>query len=150
MTKKLVLAAVLGAIAAWLLDPRSGARRRHVARDRALAFVRGTVRKAGRTRRAAGSQTYGLVQKATHLREEPKEYDDATLKAKVETELFREEHEVKGSVDVNAQDGVIQLRGELPSQTLIDVLVERTRRINGVREVENLLHTPKIPAPMHQ
>jgi osmotically-inducible protein OsmY len=150
MTKKLVLAAVVGALAAWLLDPRNGARRRHVARDRALAFVRGTVRKARRMRRAATSETYGLVQKATHLREEPKEYDDATLKAKVETELFRQEHEVKGSVDVNAQDGVIQLRGELPSQTLIEVLVERTRRINGVREVENLLHTPKSPAPMHQ
>jgi hyperosmotically inducible periplasmic protein len=148
--KKLILAAVVGALVAWLLDPRSGARRRHVGRDRALAFVRGTVRKAGRTRRAATAQTHGLAQKATHLREQPKEYDDATLKAKVETELFRQEHEVKGSVDVNAQGGVIQLRGELPSQALIDVLVERTRRINGVRDVENLLHTPKSPAPMHQ
>lgn len=80
----------------------------------------------------------------------PKTYDDWTLKAKVESELFRDEHEVKGAINVNAQHGVVQLRGELPSQDLIQALVERTRRIQGVKEVENLLHTPGTPAPMHE
>ena len=79
----------------------------------------------------------------------PKQYDDTTLKAKVETEIFRGEHEVKGAVDVNAQKGVIQLRGELPSRDLIDALVDRTRRIKGVKDVENLLHTTGTEAPMH-
>ena len=79
----------------------------------------------------------------------PKQYDDATLKDKVESELFRDEHEVKGAINVNAQEGVVQLRGELPSQDLIDALVERTSRIQGVRDVENLLHTPGTAAPMH-
>ena len=73
----------------------------------------------------------------------PKQYDDATLKDKVESELFRDEHEVKGAINVNAQEGVVQLRGQLPSQDLIDALVERTQKIHGVREVENLLHTPR-------
>jgi hypothetical protein len=80
----------------------------------------------------------------------PKHYDDATLKDKVESELFRDEHEVKGAVNINAQEGVVQLRGEVPSQDLIDALVERTRKIHGVREVESLLHTPATEAPMHQ
>ena len=79
----------------------------------------------------------------------PKHYDDGTLKAKVETELFRQEHEVKGAVDVNAQNGVVQLRGELPSRDLIDALVARTRKIHGVKDVENLLHTTGTEAPMH-
>ncbi len=79
----------------------------------------------------------------------PKRYDDATLKDKVESELFRDEHEVKGAVNINAQQGVVQLRGELPSRDLIDALVDRTRRIHGVREVENLLHVPGTEAPMH-
>lgn len=79
----------------------------------------------------------------------PKQYDDWTLKAKVESELFRDEHEVKGAVNVNAQEGVVQLRGQLPSQDLIEALVERTRKIHGVRDVENLLHTPGTEAPMH-
>ena len=79
----------------------------------------------------------------------PKKYDDATLKDKVESELFRDEHEVKGAINVNAQEGIVQLRGELPSQDLIDALVARTQKIQGVRDVENLLHTPGTEAPMH-
>lgn len=79
----------------------------------------------------------------------PKQYDDATLKDKVESELFRDEHEVKGAINVNAQEGVVQLRGQLPSQDLIDALVARTQKIQGVRDVENLLHTPGTEAPMH-
>jgi osmotically-inducible protein OsmY len=79
----------------------------------------------------------------------PKQYDDATLKDKVESELFRSEHEVKGAINVNAQEGVVQLRGQLPSQDLIDALVARTHKIQGVRDVENLLHTPGTEAPMH-
>ncbi len=79
----------------------------------------------------------------------PKQYDDATLKDKVESELFRDEHEVKGAINVNAQEGIVQLRGQLPSQDLIDALVDRTQKIQGVREVENLLHTPGTEAPMH-
>jgi osmotically-inducible protein OsmY len=79
----------------------------------------------------------------------PKHYDDTTLKAKVESELFRDEHDVKGAVNVNAQEGVVQLRGELPSHDLIDALVARTRKIHGVKDVENLLHTTGTEAPMH-
>ncbi len=80
----------------------------------------------------------------------PPAYDDQTLKAKVESELFREEHALKGLVNVNVQHGVTQLRGEVGSSELIDELVSRTQKVRGVGEVENLLHTPGTPAPMHQ
>lgn len=148
--RQLGLGAAIGALLAWFLDPSNGTRRRHVTRDRALAFFRGGGRRGARVGRRVASDAYGLKQKATHLREEPKDYDDATLKAKVETELFRFESDLKGAVDVNAQGGIVQLRGELPSQTLIDSLVARTREIQGVREVESLLHTTGTEAPMHQ
>ena len=94
--------------------------------------------------RALVGRTRGLVSRVL-----PREYDDWTLKAKVESELFRDEHEVKGAVNVNAQEGVVQLRGELPSQDLIEALVARTRKIHGVKDVENLLHVPGTEAPMH-
>jgi osmotically-inducible protein OsmY len=139
----------IGVIAAWFFDPSAGTRRRHLARDKTLALVRRGTRRGARVGKVVASEAYAIKQKATHLREEPKEYDDATLKAKVETELFRFEHELKGAVDVNAQEGVVQLRGELPSQTLIDTLVSRTRQIQGVRDVESLLHTTGTEAPMH-
>jgi len=99
----------------------------------------------------AGSRGRNLFGKARGLVSGalPKSYDDATLKDKVESELFRDEHEVKGNLSVNAQEGVVQLRGEIPSRDLIDALVDRTRRIKGVKDVENLLHTPGTEAPMH-
>jgi hypothetical protein len=99
---------------------------------------------AGSRRRVVLGKLRGLVARA-----QPKDYDDATLKDKVESELFRDEHEVKGSISINTQEGVVQLRGEVPSQDLIDALVDRTQRIHGVREVESLLHTPGTEAPMH-
>jgi osmotically-inducible protein OsmY len=147
--KQLGVGAVIGVIAAWFLDPSAGKRRRHLTRDKTLAFFRRGARRGSQVGRRVASDAYGMKQKATHIREQPKEYDDATLKAKVETELFRFESDLKGAVDVNAQGGVVQLRGELPSQTLIDTLVSRTREINGVREVESLLHTTGTEAPMH-
>jgi osmotically-inducible protein OsmY len=99
---------------------------------------------AGRHGRVLLGRARGLVSGAL-----PRSYDDATLKDKVESELFRDEHEVKSRLSVNAQEGVVQLRGEVPSRDLIDALVERTRKIKGVRDVENLLHTPGTEAPMH-
>ena len=56
----------------------------------------------------------------------------------------------KGQINVNAQEGVVQLRGEVPTAAMIDDLVERTRKVQGVRDVENLLHTGQTPPPMHQ
>ena len=117
--KKFALGVLLAVVGVWLVADR---RRRAVV--------------VGRTR--------GAIAKAR-----PKQYDDATLKDKVESELFRDEHEVKGAISVNAQEGVVQLRGELPSQDLIDALVDRTQQIHGVREVESLLHLTGTEAPMH-
>jgi osmotically-inducible protein OsmY len=147
--KRFGLGALLGAIGALFLDPANGKRRRHTLRDRSRGYLRRSGRKTWRLARGFAAGGYGLVQKAKHLRQEPKEYDDATLKAKVETELFRPEGAPKGKVNVNAQNGVVQLRGELDSRDLIEDLVHRTRKIQGVRDVENLLHTVGEQAPMH-
>jgi osmotically-inducible protein OsmY len=43
-------------------------------------------------------------------------------------------------LSVNVQNGVAQLRGEVPRGELIDELVERTRKVQGFAKVENLLH----------
>jgi osmotically-inducible protein OsmY len=147
--RKLGIIAGLAAAGAWLLDPVSGRRRRALLRDRTAGFLRRGARRSERFGRHVASDTQGLAQRATH-REGPKVLDDATLKNKVETELFRAADSPKGRVSVNAQHGVVQLRGELDSPDLIEDLVQKTRSIHGVREVENLLHVPGSPAPMHQ
>lgn len=145
----LAIGAVLGALVAFFLDPRSGARRRHMTRDRVLATFRRGGRKTARAGRAVAAEASGLAQKAQHLREEPQDYDDVTLAQKVRSEAFRDPELPKGQIDVNAQNGVIQLRGELPNEEMIEDLVSRVRDVHGVRDVENLLHLPGQPAPMH-
>lgn len=142
--------AAVGAAIAWLLDPQAGRRRRAMVRDRSAGLLRRGARRGELAARGVASEAYGLKQKATHLREEPKDFDDQTLKAKVESELFRDADAPKGQVSVNAQHGIVQLRGEVDSPELIDELVGRTRSVQGVREVENLLHLPGAEAPMHQ
>jgi osmotically-inducible protein OsmY len=70
-----------------------------------------------------------------------RDYDDVTLARKVETELFRPADAPKGQVSVNVNDGVVELRGELADQKQIDELGETARKIGGVKDVRNLLHT---------
>lgn len=144
------LAAAAGAALAFFLDPTSGRRRRAMVGQRVPGFFRHRGRQAGRLGRAVSAEAYGLKQKATHLRERPKgDLDDATIAHKVETELFRPADVPKGQINVNVQDGVVQLRGEVPTHDLIDDLARKARSIQGVREVENLLHLPGTPAPTH-
>jgi hypothetical protein len=143
-----LLIAGIGAALAYFFDSQNGARRRNMTRDRAFAFFRQGGRKAERAGHAVGAQASGLKQKATHLREEDKpQPDDVTLARKVETEIFRPEDAPKGQVDVNVENGVVFLRGEVDRPEIIKDLEGRARKVQGVREVENLLHTPGSSAP---
>lgn len=137
----------LGAALAYFFDPQNGRRRRNVTRDRLAAFFRRGARKTERAGRAVAAEAHGLKQKATHLREEQKDFDDVTLARKVETELFRPADAPKGSVNVNVENGVVYLRGEVEQPDMIEDLEKRARKVQGVRGVENLLHLPKTPAP---
>jgi hypothetical protein len=141
--------AAFGAVLAFFLDSREGKRRRHMLRDRTLGTFRRGGRRTGRAARIAGSYARGLSQRARHLREEPKDFDDVTLARKVETEIFRPVDVPKGQINVNAEDGVVYLRGELPTPEAIDDLVRRAERVEGVERVESLLHLP-TEAPAKQ
>ena len=69
MKRLFVLGAAIGAALAYFFDPETGTRRRSMARDRVLAFVRRTGRQAGRAGQAAKSQAYGVTQKAVQLKD---------------------------------------------------------------------------------
>jgi gas vesicle protein len=127
--RKLVLGGVLGTLGTLFLDPQHGRRRRKELVDRTGALFRRTGDSAERA---------------------PKDFDDATLARKVESEIFRDADVPKGQIDVNVQQGVVQLRGEVPNPEMLNDLVEKTRKVQGVRDVESLLHLPGTPAPMHQ
>ncbi len=145
-----VVGGALGALLAYFFDPNSGTRRRHMLRDRTAGFFRSGGRQAARAGRGVAAEAYGVSQKVQHLKEEPKDFDDATLANKIRSEVFRDPDVPKGQINVSVQDGVAQLRGQVPRAELIDDLVEQTRKVQGVREVENLLHLPGTEAPMHE
>ena len=138
----------LGAALTYFFDPDQGRRRRAMARDRIAAFFRQSARRSERIGRAASSQAGGMVQKAKHVQEEPKpQPDDVTLARKVETEIFRSEEVPKGQINVNAENGTIVLRGEVGQPEMIKDLEQRARSVQGVQDVENLLHLPGTKAP---
>ena len=113
----------LGALIAYFFDPQNGRGRRALALDR-------------------------IKQKVQSRNEAEKpQPDDVTLARKVETEIFRAKDVPKGQINVNAENGVVVLRGEVEKPALIKDLEKRTRKVQGVKEVENLLHVPGSAAP---
>jgi osmotically-inducible protein OsmY len=137
--KKLFTLPAFGAALMFFFDPENGKRRRHMAVDRTTSFFR---KRGGRLARGVAAEAEGLKQKATHLREEPKpQPDDVTLTRKVETEIFREAEVPKGQINVNAEDGVVYLRGEAEPD-MIEELEAKTRKVQGVKDVQNLLKAP--------
>jgi osmotically-inducible protein OsmY len=146
--KRLLGIGAAAAAATYFFDPQNGARRRNETRDRVVSFFRQSGRKASRAGQSVGSQAYGLKQKALHMKEEAKpDPDDVTLARKVETEIFRGADVPKGKINVNAEGGIVFLRGEVSDPSMIEDLGKAARKVQGVREVENLLHAAGPSAP---
>lgn len=115
--------------------------------ERGLGMARRGAREAGRMARYGAGVGQGVVRRVTNPFPRAKPgMDDVTLARKVETEVFRGPGAPKGSVSVNAVDGVVELRGEVKTPDQIRELERKTKRIPEVRGVENLLHLPKTPA----
>jgi osmotically-inducible protein OsmY len=137
----------VGALLEYFLDAGAGRRRRHTARDKALSRVRrGERRAVGRARRAE-SHAVGIARRTAlgrFRRREP--LDDVTLAHKVESELYRRTGVPKGHISINAENGVVFLRGQVDRPELVEALEARVGKVQGVKGVENLLHIPEAPA----
>jgi osmotically-inducible protein OsmY len=144
--KLLTLAAT--AAMTYFLDSEQGARRRSEALDRLTALVNRGKGAAERQTGSATSTVHGLAQRVANPQatQVPVE-DDVTLARKVETEIFRGDDVPKGQISVNAERGRVVLRGVVPSDELGSRLEAEARKVPGVSDVENLLHTADQPAP---
>jgi len=141
---------LIGWALSYFLDPQNGSRRRAVAKDWTLARLRAIGRLAGRRGRYMASQAAGAWEQRTQGGSRgTSQPDDTTLARKVESTIFRDPAVPKGQILVNAERGIVYLRGEVPEQAMVDALVERTREVQGVLAVQNLLHLPGEQAPMH-
>jgi osmotically-inducible protein OsmY len=139
-------ASAVGAALAYFLDPSAGRRRRHTTRDRGLKVARRGASRGRRFARHTSAEAVGRVRRVAHAlplsREEP---DDVTLAHKVESILFRDRDVPKGQININAEEGVVFLRGQVDRPELVGELGARVRAVKGVRAVENLLHLPASP-----
>jgi hypothetical protein len=137
----------LGALAEYFIFDRGhAARRRHGARERGLAVLRRRSRDFARRGKYLEGVAQGVAYKTAHAvpgvggHKVPP--DDVTLAQKVESIAFREARVPKEHVNVNAENGVVSLRGWLERDEQITQLIRATEAIDGVRSVNSLLHTP--------
>jgi osmotically-inducible protein OsmY len=138
-------AAMGGAALAYFLDPQNGRRRRHQSRDQLLSLARQGTKRARKLVHHATSDAAGQARRAAHALRKPEEaeLDDTTLVDKVESIVFRKHDVPKGQININAENGVVFLRGQVEDPELVEALEARVRKVRGVKDVENLLHTPK-------
>jgi hypothetical protein len=143
-----VFALAAGLVALFFLDPRQGRGRRAQTVDRLAGSVHRLARRTRQSGRWIASEAYGAQQKVRHIgAESHAPENDATLAHKVESELFRDSEVPKGHININAEEGVVVLRGTANTPEQIDDIERRVRSIGGVVDVRNLLHLPNTPSP---
>jgi osmotically-inducible protein OsmY len=143
----LLFGAAAGAAIAHFLDPDNGTRRRHQLRDQVGAKARRGKREAVRQADYMAGKAKGAAAEAVPSMPGGEQPDDVTLARKVETEIFRDADAPKGDVSVDVQNGVVNLRGMVADEQWITRLVEQAKKVDGVKDVNNLLHRPGTPAP---
>src|SRR5207245_6807087 len=109
-----------------------GKRRRKMAVMRIGGTTRRGLYQGRRYGRKIGMDLAGKSQAIMHGGHDGHWLDDATLAHKVESVLFRDPHIPKGQININAEHGVVVIRGEV--QTPDDIReIERTiKHIDGV------------------
>ena len=145
----LLAGAAAGAAAQYFLDGESGRRRRNTTRDQALALAKRQAGDAATKAGQAADQAKGTVASMKPTPTDDRKHEqlgDAALARKVESEIFRADDAPKGSVDVNAENGVVFLRGEVGGEW-VERLEREAEQVNGVKAVRSLLHAPGTPAP---
>jgi len=115
-------AAIGGAALAYFLDQQSGRRRRHQTRDQALSLARQATKRARKLVHHVTADATGTARRAAHAVRPPSdiEIDDATLVDKVESTVFRHRDIPKGQININAENGVVFLRGQVERPELVE------------------------------
>lgn len=143
-----VLGALFGAVAEYLLDPARGHARRAELRERSAAAVRRPAKRARRTAARKAAYLRGRAHRVGHrfMPSHPPT-DDRTLVDRVRSEVLGHRRFGRLSINVDAVDGVVTLRGQLDDQDTIRNLEAAVGKVPGVCRVENLLHVPHTTPP---
>lgn len=148
--KRLAIVGGIGALVMYFFDPRMGRTRRTRIASRIGGITRRGARRMDQRGRYISGQVEGLQRRVSGTGSDLPPANDATLTDKVESEVLSRWNYPKGSISVNAEDGVLYLRGEAENPDQIRDLEREVRRVDGVIDVVNLLHLPGTPAPNKQ
>jgi hypothetical protein len=128
-----------------LFDPRAGARRRALARDKAGKYGRKTGRwVAGRARGAAGplrGAAHGLARRAPGYEPAPPPDMDTFIKQRVESELGHATELPLTGLVFDAADGVVHVRGMVPDNDGAEAILQWVAEVEGVRAAVSFMHT---------
>jgi hypothetical protein len=137
--------AAAGAALTYFFDPDRGKARRAQTRDRLAAFLRRSGERAGRRARWTKGPIAGVAARIAGTFSKAEPMNDATLTAKVESQLFRDPKVPKGRININAENGTVVLRGVAETRDQIEHLLAQTASIDGVRVARSLLRTADEP-----
>src|SRR5438445_1524319 len=138
-TKPAVFGAIVAGLLAYFFDPDNGRRRRATARDRTRAFVRKMQQRGEKRARYAQGKAAGLRHELFD-RGDGSIPNDETVADKIRSEVLR--HYGHSRINVNVENGVAVLRGELDRPEEINALVRDVSHVPGVADVRSLLHMP--------
>ncbi len=143
----MTVGAAAGVTAYHFLDPDRGRGRRAQTADQLAARARERARELRQRVDYRAGEVKGVVAERVGRLRPAEPLNDQTLKHKVESEVFGSGRFPKGSIVVDAYEGTVALRGQVETLEQRDALLEAVREVEGVSEVEDLLHLPGEPAP---
>lgn len=134
-----------GAALAHFLDPDRGRARRARARDQLIARGRRAASDIQQQARFYEGRLKGVRARADGLGELHPE-DDHLVKQGVQQRLARTGVDTTDVV-IDVTDGVVGLRGRVPSPEQLEKVQAEAAAVPGVTGVESWLHLPGTPAP---
>jgi hypothetical protein len=134
---------LVGSVAMYLMDPRSGTRRRVVARDRVRSALHRYSLLSGKLLRHSRHKLEGAFAIATTFIRPEGEVSDNKIAARVRSALGRAIPHPR-AIGVAVTAGRVTLRGTLPPHQA-GLAVLATERVRGVIHIENLITPPLKP-----
>lgn len=131
-TMDMLVAVGIGAIAAYVADPRGGRRRRALIRDRFVSAGRKTRDALDGTTRDLANRTSGVVA-ATRARLTSGPVDDRRLRERVRAKIGHACSHPR-AIDVDATHGLVTLRGPVLADEVQNLLAT-VRTVPGVEAV---------------
>ena len=140
---------LLGGGFMYLLDPRTGTRRRAIAKDQVRSFVRRSTRQSFRTLRHVANKMTGIIAEATNAIRSEGSASDKKILDRVRSTLGRTiEH--PHAVDIAVHEGRVILRGQLKPHEVGQVM-SALKKTPGVSSIDNqILDATTQPREMHE